>query len=326
MGLKYLLVCLILILGLGVASPTLAVSPSSILVDVSPNNPSPNSNVNISLRSYAANLDSVQITWFVNNVNSLNGVGKKSFSVTTGASGSTTTVRVKILLPDGEIEKTIILKPSTMVLLWQANDSYVPPFYKGKALPASDSEIKVVAIPEIKTSLGASTSSKNMTYFWQKDYNNQPNDSGYGKNSFLYKNSFLEKNNTISVEAVTGDQKNQAEAQIEISPVKPDIVFYKQDTSMGISWEQALQNNHQINSSEIIAAVPYFISPKEIRRPELVWNWFINDQMVEIESVRKNIIPLKVEGGASGISRLRLEIENNFNIFQKASKEINIQF
>jgi len=33
-----------------------------------------------------------------------------------------------------------------MVLLWQADDSYVPPFYEGKALPSPNSEIKVVAM------------------------------------------------------------------------------------------------------------------------------------------------------------------------------------
>ena len=38
-----------------------------------------------------------------------------------------------------------------MVLLWQANDSYVPPFYKGKALPGADTKIKIVAMPEIRS-------------------------------------------------------------------------------------------------------------------------------------------------------------------------------
>lgn len=322
---KFLLICLVLG-GLVLALPVRAVSPSSILVDVVPNNPNPNSNVNISLRSFAANLDSVQINWFVNDKNALSGVGEKSFSITTGASGSTTTVRVKVLLPDGEIEKRVVLRPSSMVLLWQANDSYVPPFYKGKALPVSASEIKIVAIPEIKTASGGMMNSKNMTYFWKKDYNNEQAASGYGKNFFLYVNSFLEDSNTVSVEALTPDQKNQTEAGVSVSTVTPEIVFYRQDPSLGTIWEQALSDNHQIQGEEIIVAAPYFISPGDIRRPDLVWNWSINDNLVEIQSVRKNVIPLKVDEGVSGVSKLRLDIENKENIFQTASKEINIQF
>lgn len=326
MGLKYLLVCLVLVLGVGFADPVLAVSPSSILVDVSPQNPSPNSNVNISLRSYAANLDSVQINWFINDKSALSGVGKKSLSLTIGDSGTTTTVRARILLPDGQIEKTVVLKPSSMILLWQASDSYVPPFYKGKALPVSDSKIKVVAMPEIKTSANTSVNPKNMNYVWKKDLNNQPNESGYGKNFFIYSGSFLDSSNSISAIATTGDQKSQAEGQINITPTNPEIVFYKNDTSMGVLLDQALSNQYQIQGEETLAAIPYFISPKEIGRPELIWNWYINGILVENKNSKSNMIPLQVAGDSSGISTLKLEIENSYKIFQTAKKEISIQF
>ncbi len=326
MGLKYLLVCLVLILGLGVASPASAVSPSSILVDVSPENPSPNSNVNISLRSYAANLDTVSITWIVNDKTAASGVGKKNFSVTVGASGSSTTVRAKIYLPDGEIEKTINLKPSQMVLLWQANDSYVPTFYKGKALPVADSQIKVVAMPEFKNSSSSTVSPKNISYFWQKNYSNDQSASGYGKNYFLYNHNFLDKSNNISVEAMTPDQKSSANAQINIDVVTPEIVFYPQINGGGVIWENAISENHQISGGETIVAIPYFIAPKDIRRPELIWNWYINDIPVQTKNARKNILSLVVEEGKTGVSKLKLEIENQYKIFQSARKEISIQF
>ncbi len=71
-----------------------------------------------------------------------------------------------------------------MVLLWQADDSYVPPFYKGKAMPSAESSIKVVALPEIRNG-STIVSVQNMTYSWQKDYNKDVNDSGYGNRNVL---------------------------------------------------------------------------------------------------------------------------------------------
>jgi hypothetical protein len=142
-----------------------AVSVNSVSVNVQPENPTPYENVTISLVSYASNLDSVLINWSLNGKTVLAGIGKKEFSMKAGADGSTSTITVSISLPDGMIEKKILIKPNLMVLLWQANDSYVPPFYKGKAMPSPESEVKVVAMPDV-------VNSKNMTYSWQKDYNN----------------------------------------------------------------------------------------------------------------------------------------------------------
>src|SRR3989304_7885141 len=139
-----------------------AAPSTDILVDITPPNPAPYENTTITLKSYVYNLDSVMISWSLNSKTAASGVGKKSFSATAPAAGGDTSIVATISLPDGTIESKITLKPSVMVLLWQANDSYVPPFYRGKALPTPDSEVKIVAIPAIRTSSGL-VDSKNMT-------------------------------------------------------------------------------------------------------------------------------------------------------------------
>ena len=302
-----------------------AASPSSILVNITPENPAPNEDTNITLNSYANNLDSVLISWSVNGKSILSGIGKKSFSLKAPSAGSETNIIATVSLPDGTIDTRIIIRPAVMVLLWQANDSYVPPFYKGKALPTSDSEVKVVAMPEIKTGSGI-VSPKNMTYTWKKDYTNNQDGSGYGKNFFIYTNDYLDNSNNIDVMASTIDQKYSSEASIDIGTAQPKIVFYKNDINLGTLWEQALSNGHKILGDEIMEAAPYFISPKDIRIPTLTWNWFINDSMVNILGFRKNLIPLKVQAGISGTSKIKLEINNTDKIFETASKEINVVF
>ena len=165
-----------------------------------------------------------------------------------------------------------------------------------------------------------------MTYYWKKDYTNNVDGSGYGKNFFIYTNDYLEDSDNINVVASTLDQKYSSQASIDIGTTAPKILFYKNDSDFGTIWEQAIPDPYKIQTGETIEAVPYFISPKEIQTPTLVWKWFINDGLVNLQSFRKNLMPLQVEAGTHGTSKLRLEIESKDKIFQTASKEINIEF
>ncbi|MEX2052290.1 MAG: hypothetical protein WD991_01165 [Candidatus Paceibacterota bacterium] len=328
MRLKYLLsglFVLFTVFGVAHSVSRAQTSQSSILVNIAPENPAPFENITVSLNSYSANLDPVLITWSVNGSKILSEIGKKSFSTKVGGAGTETTIVAVIYLPAGSIEKRVILRPSALTLLWQATDSYVPPFYKGKALPIADSEIKVVAMPEIRSG-GSLVNPKNMTYTWKKDYSNEQSASGYGKNYFVYQNDYLESSNNVEVTAATIDQRYSSRGGTDVGTFLPRISFYRKDAKMGIIFNRELSANHRINGEEIVVAVPYFISPKQIQIPSLIFSWAINGSAVSAPIGTKNIIPLKTVEGVSGVSKLRLEIENRNKIFQTASKEINIEF
>lgn len=327
MKFRFLSLYLIIIIILGTFLPlkTLKASSSSILVNIAPENPAPGENTNITLNSYAYNLDSVLIVWSVNGANASSGIGKKSFSLSAPSAGSETDVTATISLPDGTQDTKIIIRPTVMTLLWQANDSYVPPFYKGKALPSAGSSVKVVAMPEVKSG-GGSINPKNMTYSWKKDYTNNVDGSGYGKNSFTFLNDYLENSNNIDVIASTTDQKYSSEKSIDIGITKPKITFYKHDISMGTLWEQALSDGYKIIGDEIIEATPYFISPNDLRIPILTWNWTVNDNTANIVGYNKNRIPLKVQAGVTGTAKINLNIENTEKIFETVNNEINVNF
>jgi hypothetical protein len=298
---------------------------SSIVVDMAPESPSPGENTTITLSSYAQNLDSISISWSVNGKVVASGVGKKSLSVTAPAAGAETNIIASLSLSDGVSDIRIVVKPVVMVLLWQADDSYVPPFYKGKAMPTADSEIKVVAMPEIKTG-SKMIDPATMVYAWKKDYNNDKTNSGYAKNSFTYTSDYLDDSNNIDVTASTVDQGYSSEENITIEPREAKILFYKNDAVLGTLWEQALPNNHKIDGTEVIEAAPYFIAPADIRIPSLIFNWFINGDMVAVTGFKKNLMPVAVQAGASGTSKIKLEISNTSKIFENVSKTINVEF
>lgn len=328
MKLKFLLISGIAILTLsGFIFPytVSAVSQSSILVNVAPENPSPGENVTITLSSYASNLDSVLISWTVDGRNVLSGIGKKSFSIKAPNAGGEMSIVATVSLPDGAIDKRVIIRPAVMVLLWQANDSYTPPFYRGKALPTPDSEVKIVAMPEIKNGT-TMTDPRNMTYSWKKDYTNNPNGSGYGRNSFLYVNDYLEDSNNISVTASTIDQKYSSSASVDVGTWEAKIIFYKNDATFGTLWERALNDGYRINGADVIEASPYFISPYDIRIPTLVFNWFINDTQIDVPIWKKNIMPVKAQAGTSGTAIIKLNIESTNKIFANVDKQISVGF
>jgi len=327
MHLKFKLANLFVLILMLLATPVSSAMAqgSNMSLSVVPDSPAPYEDVSLSLSSYVDNLDTVLITWSVDGRTVLSGIGKKSFSLKAGAAASETKVLAKIFLPSGTVESRVTIRPSVMVLLWQANDSYIPPFYKGKAMPIIGSEIKIVAIPEIRQG-GVLVSPKNMTYAWEKDYNNEQEASGYGKSSFIFTNDYLDGSNNVGVVAATVDQKSSSRSNIDIGTIEPKILFYKNDGRTGTKWEQALSDPYKIEKEEVLVAEPYFISPKDIRNPRLVFNWFINNSIIKIDSQRRNVIPLQVQEGVSGTSKLRLEIENKDKIFQTAAKEINVEF
>ncbi len=327
MRVKVLFICFLatFVIFFALSNTSQAVSPSAISIDVSPANPTPYQNVNITLSSFVANLDSVNIQWIVDGKNVLSGIGKKSLAITAKAANIDTKVEIRILLPDGEIDKNITIRPGVLLLLWQANDSYVPPFYKGKALPTPGSEIKVVAMPEV-TVAGKMVSPKTITYVWKQNYNNMQGASGYGKNFFTFVNDYLEGTDNVSVVANTINQQYNAESNININTTNPEISFYKKDLILGTLWENALIDGHMTTGEEIIQAEPYFISPKNFRSPDLNFYWAIGNRSVDVPSYIKNLLPVKPQTSTTGNTTIKLEIENTEKIYQTAKKEININF
>lgn len=320
-----MLLMLFLAVSLGNSAQAQIPEENSVSVVTTPLSYGPNETVTITLGSYSVNLDTASIVWLVNGRNLASGIGRKVFTTTSGASGTLTKVMAKISLPEGELQKIINIRPASSTLLWEARDSHVPPFYKGKALPSKDSEIKVVAMPEIKLG-SANIDPKTLIYNWKKDYSNEAEASGYGKTSFSYTNDFLENSNNVEVMISTPSGERSEIVSINIGTTTPEIIFYSKDSALGTLWEKSIKNGYMVRNGETLQAVPYFISPKDVRRPDVVFNWFVNGLPVSLPSYKKTFIPLGIQPGTSGTSILRLEIENTDKIFQSVKKEVELQF
>ncbi|MDQ3075752.1 MAG: hypothetical protein M3Q34_01340 [bacterium] len=302
------------------------VQSTDVVLSIVPKYPVPGDKVTATLTSYVTNLDKANMTWSVNGQNMVSGVGKKVFTFTLGTLGSTTLLNVDVQTIDRQsFSKNISLNATEIDMLWEATDSYVPPFYKGKALLSREGSLKVVAIPNIVS--GKNTlNPTNLSYIWEKDGKGQPNSSGWGMNFFIFKNSYIDKSNEVIVKVSDIFGNNETGNNITITPGNPKIQFYKKDILQGIDLAHILLDGHLVDKKgETVVAVPYFFSPKNINSPDLLLTWLINDKPARISNI-KNELGIKGEEGKSGQAKVKVNIKNPNTLFQSLEKEINVVF
>ncbi len=297
------------------------INSSDIVLDISPNYPAPNQSVTATLTSFVTDINKAYISWSVNGKEALSGVGKKTFSFSAGGVNTTSTLEANIQTFNGpSVVKRAGLAPAGLDLLWQAPDSYAPPFYKGKIFAGTEGTFKVVAMPNL------ATNSANLTYVWTKDNNGAPDSSGWGKNYFIFKNNYLEKDNTVGVAISDVSGNTNATGTITLQTVPPTILFYKKDPTLGIKYEQAIENGSNINKNgETLVAEPYFFSTKNINSTDLTFDWSINGQTISTPSP-KNILSIKPSGGKAGQAFIKVGINNARTLFQNLEKQINVSF
>jgi hypothetical protein len=294
-------------------------------LSISPLNPTANQNVTATVSSYVIDVKNAYFVWRINDEIKSSGIGKNSFLFTVSSLGSENVVSVNVNTTQGaSLTKSLVISGGEIDMLWEAVDSYSPPFYKGKTLFAKESEIKVVAMPSIY-SQNRKVSPNTLSYNWTKDSVGQSNASGFGKNFFIYKNNFLADFNEIEVSATDINSRTKVVGKINLVPFSPKILFYKKDLH-GMRIEKSLENNFFMKpEGENIVVAPYFFSPKNLNSRDLEMKWYINNDQIT-NTLSKNELTIKPEEGKTGQANIRIAITNLKTLFQELEKSINVNF
>ena len=292
---------------------------------LSPENPKPNEEVKATLNSYVFDLNKSNISWLVNNQLISIGIGKKSFSFNVGEFGTQTNLSVVVDTIDGQsVRKSILLTASDVDILWEAVDSFKPPFYKGKTLVSKEGSFKMVAIPTIGTQLNK-INPNNLSYTWEQNGEGRPSSSGWGKTSFSFKNSYLDPSDTITVKVSDISGNLQAKDSLTVSGITPKIVIYKKDPVFGIMFNQEVKNGITLDKNgEDFIAIPYFFSSKNLSSDKVKITWTLGER--QLDNLQKNELRIKPEEGKNGSAKIKIVISNIKTLFQEASKEINVNF
>lgn len=168
-----------------------AQTASDIDIKTSPNIPEPGEKVTITLESFSVNLTDSNIRWFAKGQVIKEGEGVNS--ITFIAPNESLTLAVQIMTPERtEIIKSITISASSVDMLWEAPDTYAPPFYKGKSLPGPESLVKFVGIPSATPTFGQN-GTKQVSFIWQKDSQVIGSSNGKGKDSYTILMNNLKK-------------------------------------------------------------------------------------------------------------------------------------
>ncbi len=299
---------------------------TDMVLTISPPYPAPLQNVEAKISTAVTDLEKAYISWSLNGQRMASGVGKKIFSFEIGADAVDVELVVSVETVDGQsVVKSIRIKPAEIDILWEAVDSYAPPFYRGKTLVAKEGTFKVAAMPSV-VSLSGKISSNNLSYAWQKDNKAQQSASGWGKRSFIFNNSYLDRANQINVKVSDIEGNINTAGKIVIAPFNPKIVFYRMDKSLGMITETALQDGFEVKEGgETIAGIPYFINPDNLNSGDIEYSWKVGGEDIYTVNPRYQV-SLVPESGKSGSSTLRLYVENTRNLFEGVSKTINVRF
>jgi len=296
------------------------VQEGDITLSLNPQNPKANDYVAASIASNSTDLTKAQISWLLNGQMSIQKVGQTNFSFNVGDVGTQTSLEIQIQTADGSsIDKKITINPSSIDMLWEAVDSYVPPFYEGKALSPAEGTIKVVAVTD-------SNNGEVYGYNWRQDDSNMADSSGYGKSSYSFKNTFLDTSNTVAVTISDLLNNTIGDGQITLIPATPKILFYERDPALGIKFQKSIDDGFTINpNGSTIVAIPYFINPKNLNSSDLDIKWSIDSNQIDTPAV-KNELGIKPVSGQSGSSVIDFVVNNINTLSLNLEKSLNVNF
>ena len=314
----------IVILCIGFFAPLAVFAAGLDLINFStnPKTPGPHEDVTISMNSYAVDLNTATIIWFVNKSPSKQGIAEKTLTIRTGDLGTKTIVDITILGNTGKINKQIVIAPAEVDVLWEAQ-TYTPPFYKGKALPSYKSLVRVTAIPRFN----ALTSDPTQYYYKWKYNKIQGAGEGLGKNSIVIPMGWADSKIPVSVTVDLPGTDWSGYKLTNVPGHEAKLVLYEQAPLLGIQFDHALLTRQAtkvgVGNTFNVHAVPYYFSTDNLQNGELIYTWTVNRSTV-VSGLDPLNITLTKQGKAEENFAVSLRVQNPKRILQEGRAQSNI--
>lgn len=205
-------------------------------------------------------------------------------------------------------------------LIWSA-DTYTPFEYEGRALPTRGSKVTIIAMVDV-----SGGDPESLTYSWFLDDVFQEDKSGYGRETFDFRiRRFGGQNQTVFLKLFNDSRSFYTEKTITIPIADPEVVIYPSRSSDQGNRTSAIKAGR----TSSFVAKPYFFSIEKLTDLTFEWHFANNARLTATSSTYgANILDLVVnQKSDSEISEqnLLIDVKNNLNSFQDASKMIKVQ-
>ena len=296
--------------------------PLSLMM--APEYPAPGENVHLTVQSYGLDLNRSIVVWYENGKEIARGIGVTTATIIAGKLGSRTTIEV-VAEDDaglvGSAQATI--RPTEVDLLWQT-DSYVPPFYEGRALPGTSATIRAQALARFKQMNGALLPDTSIIYTWYK--NGTKIASGRGKSSAMFPGPTLFGSDDIRVVAESADGTLRGATRARITSVDPSVELYENHPLFGTLFHRALAAGARTTETEEeVVAVPYFAHVRSPRDASLSYAWEVNGTPVAADPKVPDTLIITTDG-YTGPATITLTLTSLADIFLRATGSWQIIF
>jgi len=297
------------------------VDPLSIEVD--PAYPAPFEIVTLRVIGNVLELGESAISWSANGKRITSGTGVRSATVTLGASGTSVSVEVAAISPDGARAVGLVtIRPTEVDLHWSAN-SYVPPFFRGRALPSAGVTMRAEALTRFRRANGSTLESNELTYTWRRNNHVLISVSGRGKNIVEVPTPPLFGSHILSVTVTSSDDTYRGYASERISSYEPVLLLYHEHPLFGVLTNAAIQENAFFDDREAtFTATPYYADTAR-EQNDYIFNWGVNRSLVP--GSEQNQITIRTEG-AQVVAQIELIFSHAVNWLQNARNTWNITF
>ena len=220
---------------------------------------------------------------------------------------------------------TLILTPllyinaqqSSVDLIWHG-EVYTPPFYKGRSLWSSQSQLKIVAIANIPN-----TNPRNLFYKWTKNSTVLGTVNGVGKNTISINDPIFSKPQTIKVEVMSSDGAILGSSTVTLAPTKPSLLVYENNPLYGLMLHKEIGSQYNLENREItLSAFPLFFNVPNTKSSRLNYEWQTDVGVVGEGQSATYQIP----EGLTGSSRVSIRIMNNDRITQDVRRSFLLKY
>lgn len=197
---------------------------------------------------------------------------------------------------------------TNITLIWEAR-SYVPPFYKGKALMPDGGDGRIVALLPTNIDLG-----KNITYTWQVDGIVDGAHSGIGKNTYEVRSDIFGGSPLVVVE-VSDENGSIGAGALRIPLAQPQVLTYADAPLGGVLFNT--ENPGSSGEELIVEAYPFFFTTTTRFDPSLSYRWTVDGSSVSNPLGNSGRIVVRSETEA-GTTTLGVSIANSNRILENA--------
>lgn len=314
---RRILLALLLIVGVGVAYAAHAQISSTdpLTLELDPQYPTPYQIVTVTPQSSMIDLSASTLTFKVNGKVVQQGSGGEGASIAVGGPGSVTTVTVTAVNNGNTYTQSLTIRPADVALVVEPT-STTHPFYEGASLVGSEGNVRIIAMPDFRTSAGVPISASNLVYTWKNGDQVLQSNSGIGKSVLAASAPVRYRNTVVTVTVSTQDSSIVGQASVLINPGDPVIRVYENDPLLGPRYETALSNGTNLSGSEATyRAVPYYFTSF----PSLTW------QMNGTPSQTGQDITVRPAGSGKGTAVLGVSASSG-SLGQSANTSLSISF